>query len=119
MTLPLIPAWCTLGECEALIKVVTSVCRADASEEPQRKRSCPEFFAFVHNEPVHDRNEVFTYFNEAAVDYSCDPLLYWNNNKGRFPPLSTTSCKYLCVLETSAPVERIFSRLSRAGKIKS
>ena len=107
-------AWCSLGEREALIQLVTSLCRADVHEEPQRKCSCPEIFAYMQTEQDHDRNEVFTYFNEPAVDYSCDPLLYWKNNTGRFPSLSTTSCKYLCVPATSAPVERIFSR---AGKI--
>lgn len=44
-------------------------------------------------EPVHIRN----------------PLLWWANYAARFPKLAILARKYLCVMGTSVPSERVFS----------
>lgn len=42
-----------------------------------------------------------------TIDLHCDPLEYWKNET-RFPNLRNLALKYVCILETSTPSERIF-----------
>ena len=41
-----------------------------------------------------------------------DPLVWWRQNRGRFPTLAKLAMKYLAVQATSAPSERVFSQAS-------
>ena len=49
-------------------------------------------------------------------DNNADPLIWWNKNRETFPILSKMARKYLCVMATSVPSERLFSA---AGSIVS
>ena len=53
--------------------------------------------------------EIDEYFDELCSDISENPLLFWQGNANKFPPLSKLASQYLSIPATSAPVERIFS----------
>jgi len=46
---------------------------------------------------------------DAATKAINNPLLWWNNNCGRFPHLASVAKLYLAIQATSAPSERLFS----------
>lgn len=58
--------------------------------------------------------EVSVYADEVQIDKNIDPIIWWKKNEPRFPKLSQLSKKYLCILGTSTPAERAFSK---AGNI--
>lgn len=62
------------------------------------------------------RNEVQMYFAEPARSKKEDPLIWWRENKVRFPTLSKLARSLLCIPATSTPSEQIFSA---AGNICS
>ena len=49
------------------------------------------------------------------VPPSCDPLVWWKENKSRYPYISPIAWKWLCVPATSTPYERVFSDCGLAG----
>lgn len=57
-----------------------------------------------------------SYFAEDLVPRHEDPLLWWKENEKRFGNLAPLAKKYLCILGTSVPSERLFSK---AGELIS
>lgn len=49
------------------------------------------------------------YLNLNVIDIETDPLEYWERNKHCFPKLAKIAIKYLSIVATSVPCERIFS----------
>lgn len=49
------------------------------------------------------------YIHQPTIDVSEDPLEYWKN-EGRFPNIKKIVPKYLCIMGTSVPSERLFSQ---------
>ena len=59
-------------------------------------------------------SEVAAYLNDSALPLDSCPLLFWKNNRSRFPQLARLARRYLVIPASSGPVERAFSS---AGKI--
>lgn len=59
-------------------------------------------------------DEVASYLTLPKIYHDDCPLLWWKNNKSRFPILSKLARKYLAIPATSTPSERLFSE---AGNI--
>lgn len=49
------------------------------------------------------------YLSEPVIAQSGQPLVYWQNNKSRFPALAQAARTYLCAPCTSVDSERLFS----------
>lgn len=47
---------------------------------------------------------------EPLIQRSADPLLWWKENKNVYPRLFEIMKKRFCILATSVPCERIFSK---------
>ena len=60
-----------------------------------------------HNELV--MAELTRYKSEAVLELNGKPLEWWNKCKHSFPNLSLMAQKYLGVVATSVPSERLFS----------
>lgn len=58
--------------------------------------------------------ELKLFLDQPLVDINTDPLEYWQINRTSFPKLFKVVEKYLAVIATSTPSERLFSR---AGNI--
>lgn len=53
--------------------------------------------------------EVNHYIREMECDWDEDPLQWWKANALKFPRLASLARKWLCVVATSTPSERVFS----------
>lgn len=60
--------------------------------------------------------ELRQYLNQSTIPRNQDPLKYWQTVKHAYPVLHNIAKKYLSVIATSVPSERLFSK---AGNIKS
>lgn len=60
--------------------------------------------------------EVKSYFAEAHLHRKEDPLQWWKERQTIYPHLAKLAKKYLCVIATSVPSERLFSK---AGQLIS
>lgn len=58
--------------------------------------------------------EVDKYLQEPIINRLCNPLVWWNDRKFVYPLLYQIMKKHLCIVPTSVPCERIFSK---AGQI--
>lgn len=58
--------------------------------------------------------EMRMYLEEPIINRKSDPLLWWKNREILYPTLSRLAKKYLCVVATSVPSKRVFSK---AGQI--
>ncbi|CAH1979160.1 unnamed protein product [Acanthoscelides obtectus] len=56
--------------------------------------------------------EVDRYCNDTIISRKDDPLLWWKNNQQLYPNLADLARKQLCMVATSVPCERLFSRSS-------
>lgn len=56
------------------------------------------------------------YLNQPLLDRKADPINYWFQYETIYPNLSTIAKKYLAIVTTSVPTERVFSK---AGNILS
>lgn len=54
--------------------------------------------------------ELDKYFSEPLIDRHDDPLLWWDQRKNVYPRLYQLVKKILCLMSTSVPCERIFSK---------
>ena len=61
--------------------------------------------------------EYDTYISEPVVDDSVDPLAYWETEE-RFPKLRKLALRYLIIMGTSVPAERLFSQASNILSLK-
>lgn len=57
------------------------------------------------------------YIDEAVVEECVDPLKYWKNEL-RFPKLRILAQKYLIIMGTSVPSERLFSQAANIITLK-
>lgn len=60
--------------------------------------------------PLQD--ELIMYKLEKRLDRGADPLQWWRENESRFPVLAFLAKRYLCIPASSAPSERLFSKLN-------
>ena len=60
--------------------------------------------------------ELDSYLNENCLKNDKDVIIWWEENKNKFPLLFQLSLKYLCIPATSCASERVFSK---AGEIVS
>lgn len=60
--------------------------------------------------------EANKYFEETLLDRSSDPLVWWEQRKCFYPTLIELVKKRLCIVATSVPCERVFSK---AGQIST
>lgn len=60
--------------------------------------------------------EVRRYSEEKLIPRDKDPLLWWQEHEQTFPALSKLAVKYLGIVASSVPAERIFSK---AGEVVS
>ena len=60
--------------------------------------------------------ELDSYLNENCLKNDKDVIMWWEENKNKFPLLFQLSLKYLCIPATSCASERVFSK---AGEIVS
>ena len=58
--------------------------------------------------------ELDSYLNENCLKNDKDVIMWWEENKNKFPLLFQLSLKYLCIPATSCASERVFSK---AGEI--
>jgi hypothetical protein len=84
---------------------------AEQSDSPE---DTSDFFdIMLVNQPVTTGNnadpEYVTYENEKEISRNENPLEWWAMNKRKYPSLSQLAYKYLCILATSVPSERMFS----------
>ena len=60
--------------------------------------------------------ELDEYLKMECIEFTADPLSWWKSYKGQFPAVYQIMLKLYCILATSVPCERIFSK---AGNIYS
>jgi hypothetical protein len=51
------------------------------------------------------------YIQEMPLPRKEDPLRWWKMRQHVYPELSNVALKYVCVLGTSVPSERVFSKM--------
>ncbi|KYN04655.1 Zinc finger BED domain-containing protein 4, partial [Cyphomyrmex costatus] len=69
-----------------------------------------------NNNSNEDLTELRQYLRQAVIERKKDPFQYWKSVKHTFPLLYELAIKYISILGTSVPSERIFSQ---AGNIKT
>ena len=57
--------------------------------------------------------ELKSFEAERKLDPNDDPFQWWRNRKLKYPLLSQLARKYLAVMGTSTPAERVFSKMGR------
>lgn len=77
-----------------------------------------------HNSTAAVTLEVDKYINEPLIRREEDPLLWWSQRKNIYPKLYELVKKRLCIMATSVPCERIFSKTGqivteRRNRLKS
>lgn len=88
------------------------------SENSATKSVWDEFDKEIRDEICNNANrnisrgiiELDRYIQEMYLPRSADPLLWWEAKKHSFPRLYQIVRKRLCVLATSVPCERVFSK---------
>ncbi len=89
---------------------------SEPTEEPPTKRQAVLSFVqgdvFDVDENIQVRQsdletELTSYLAEPV--YIKDPLVWWKHNENRFPKIAAQARKYLCIMGTSVPSERVFS----------
>ena len=69
----------------------------------------------VRNANVNSQAEKeFNMFElEGKLDVEGDPFKWWKSREAKYPLLSQLAKKYLCIMGTSTPAERVFSKMGR------
>ncbi|KAF0520816.1 zinc finger BED domain-containing protein 1-like [Gigaspora margarita] len=92
----------------------TSQVENDTREEPVKKKLAMKSFFFSirqqHDETV-DQTEIDKYLTLPEIDSTeeKDPLVWWKQQNSNFPILCILAKKYLAILASSVPSERLFS----------
>jgi hypothetical protein len=63
-----------------------------------------------HNPQAAGIIEVDKYLNEPILNRHENPLTWWNSRKSQYPRLYNLVLKRLCIVATSIPCERLFSK---------
>ena len=63
-------------------------------------------------------SEVDKYLRTPVLPRTEDPLKWWKDNSHIFPQLAPLARKYLCLLATSVPSERLFSKAGELVSLK-
>ena len=63
-------------------------------------------------------SEVDKYLRTPVLPRTEDPLNWWKDNSHIFPQLAPLARKYLCLLATSVPSERLFSKAGELVSLK-
>ena len=93
---------------------------AGAEHDAQPPAKCPRLLSRYKAVKAQKKNtsssqepstalQVTNYFDLIEHNDVDDAILFWSENKDRFPHMSTLAVKVLSVPASSAPVERIFS----------
>ncbi|KYN20124.1 Zinc finger BED domain-containing protein 1 [Trachymyrmex cornetzi] len=69
-----------------------------------------------NNNSNENLTELKQYLRQTVIERKKDPFQYWKSVKHTFPLLYELAIKYISILGTSVPLERIFSQ---AGNIKT
>ena len=97
------------------VQEIESVAEHVPETSPPPKRQHNDFFSFLPATPTRKRKplgvisagvQVDEYIAEPCIDNEENPLL---NNSKRLPQFAYLAQKYLHIMATSAPVERLFS----------
>ncbi|XP_024888593.1 zinc finger BED domain-containing protein 4-like [Temnothorax curvispinosus] len=85
------------------------------------EKDCDNLWSFHEhlvskNNTNEDLSELRQYLSQPVIERKSNPLQYWKSVKHTFPMLYEQAIKYVSVLGTSVPSERIFSQ---AGDIKT
>ncbi|CAF4628728.1 unnamed protein product [Rotaria sp. Silwood2] len=87
--------------------------QSNVQQPEQKKKEFDLFDIMITNNiviPTNSRDgELLIYENEREIHRNENPLEWWNANQTKFPTLSKLAFKYLCIVGTSAPSERMFS----------
>ncbi|XP_062403782.1 E3 SUMO-protein ligase ZBED1-like [Sardina pilchardus] len=57
--------------------------------------------------------EIRSFLQEALIPRSCNPLIWWKNRALVFPRLTRLVIERACVVATSVPSERVFSKMGQ------
>jgi len=60
--------------------------------------------------PEKVKKEIDRYMDLTPIDPDSDPLIWWKREANNFPALAVLARKYLCIVGTSVPSERLFSK---------
>lgn len=90
---------------------------ASAPEEEQQTSAVWRLFDARATEDTARRNpsadailEVRSYLDEPLIQRSADPLSWWETKASVYPRLAKVMAGLLCIVATSVPSERIFSK---------
>lgn len=64
-----------------------------------------------NNDPSELHLELRQYLNQPLIPRQANPMDYWQSVKGAYPTLYPLAIKYLNVIVTSVPSERLFSKV--------
>lgn len=98
----------------------TTVCEASTSDPPTTTKSASalwnDFDAELneylrpHNQVAAGIKELEKYLKDEMLPRTGDPLKWWHERKNIYPILYNYMSKRLCIMATSVPCERIFSK---------
>lgn len=108
------------GAWEKLAAQVTPVSTATSSEQSAPPRKKPKLLCYESssgsepedNDALQPRSVeaiLSRYKAEQCIDEDADPLQWWLTHQGAHPELATLAKKYLGIIPTSVPSERVFS----------
>ena len=83
------------------------------AEKRQKVSSSSGFARFLNKrcppKPSGAEEELTRYLDSDVISLESDPLEFWRSNQAIFPTISKLAKKYLIVVSSSSPVERVFS----------
>ena len=95
----------------------------DIEDESQEDNDGGDFFRELEGDcdtqtNTDDDDEVSRYAKLGNIKVKDEPLTWWVNHRDSFPVLTQLARKYLLILATSMPSERLFSDASNYISVK-